>query len=397
MVKKISVCLVCLFFCMVVSAGDSIPSKYSFLTVNAAGGFVLPTEHLTIGKGNQSSLYSAFALKYGFTTRGNKLENYYFGLPYYGIGVYIPRFSYQKEMGHPFSAYIFMGGTVAELNSFLSFNYEINLGASFNWNRYDMNKDPDFTALGSSVNVHLAGSGYLNWRLSDKFDLHTGISLNHFSNGALRTPNNGLNAVSSFVELAYYFNRKDKRSLKDIINYTPPEFKKSSIHDITVMYTTHTLKIDSAGTGMESKYPRKQFNVVGISYSYMQHNTRRFMWGPSLELVYDESINASFTGKRDPKTGIYREYYRMAGIKNRFSVGVSLKGEITMPGYAIFVNLGYDIYHKDRRVARFYQIYGGKVNLSNNLFATFSVRSTNVTRSQYLHFSLGYRFRHYRK
>jgi len=397
MVKKIFICLVSLGFCRVVSAGDSISSRHSFMTVNAAGGFVLPTEHLTFGNENQTSLYSALALKYGFTTQGSKWENYYFGLPYYGIGVYLPRFSYQKEMGNPFSAYIFMGGTIAELNSFLSFNYEINLGASFNWNHYDTNNDPNFSALGSSVNVHLAGSGYFNWNLSDKLDLHTGISLNHFSNGALRTPNNGLNALSSFVELAYYFNRRDKRSIKDINNYSPPEFTKSSVHDITIMYTIHTLKIDSTGTCLESRYPRKQFNVVGISYSYMQHNTRRFMWGPSLELVYDESINASFSGKRDRKTGLYREYYKRAGIKDRFSMGLSMKGEIIMPGYSIFANLGYDIYHKDKRTNRIYQIYGGKVNLSGNLFAIFSVRSTHITRSQYLYFGLGYRFRHYRK
>lgn len=397
MVKRIFVWVVCLFSCMVLSAGDSISSRYSFITANFAGGIVLPTPYLTAGNKNQTPLYSAFALKYGFGTWGNKWEDYSFGLPYYGIGVYFPRFSYQKEMGDPFSAYIFMGGTIAELNPFLSFNYEINLGASFNWNHYDIFENSDFTALGSSVNVHLAGSGYFNWRLSDKFDLHTGVGLSHFSNGALRTPNHGLNAVSPFVELAYYFDRRDKRSLKDIMNYTSPEFRKSSVHDITVMYTTHTLKIDTAGTGMESKYPRKQFNVVGISYSYMQHNTRRFMWGPSIELVYDESINASFTGKRDRKTGQYREYYKMAGMMERFSVGLSMKGEIVMPGYTIFANLGYDVYHKDKRTKRIYQIYGGKVNLSDNLFATFSVRSTNVTRSQYLYFSLGYRFRHYRK
>ena len=94
---------------MVLSAGDSISSRYSFITANFAGGIVLPTPYLTAGNKNQTPLYSAFALKYGFGTWGNKWEDYSFGLPYYGIGVYFPRFSYQKEMGDPFSAYIFMG------------------------------------------------------------------------------------------------------------------------------------------------------------------------------------------------------------------------------------------------------------------------------------------------
>ncbi|MDH6357709.1 acyloxyacyl hydrolase [Parabacteroides sp. PF5-9] len=393
MIKKMSSILLFLYACIALYASDSIPAGYSrFITATTAGGFVLPTKNITLGNKQITPLYSAFTLKYGWATPLYEREGYLFRESYRGIGIYLPRFSYQKELGNPFSIFLFQGGLLKDFNPKLYLHYEINLGASFNWNHYDIQNAPGLKAIGASTNVHLAGNWYFKWNISPKWDVHTGISFTHFSNGALRTPNNGLNTFAPFVELVYNLDKIEKRIPKDRSYNASSDFEKGQVHDFSVMFTTHTLKVDTAGTGLRSRYPHKRYNVVGMTYSYMLRQTRRFMWGPSVEMVYDESINASFIGEKNPQTGAYIEYEKLARPIDRFSFGVSLKGEITMPGYAIFANLGYDLYHKDKREKRLYQIYGVKVNLIENVFASFAVRSTNLTRSQYLYLSIGYRF-----
>ena len=361
-----------------------------FLAINLSAGSSLPTKKITSDGKYKTPQFSALTLKYGVKARGDSWQDHFYGMPHKGIGVYLPRFSMRKELGDPFSVFLFQGAQIKRINKNVSFDYEINLGASFNWNRFNAYTDPMFIVFGSSTNVHLAGNWYFNWRLSKRFDLHAGANITHFSNGALRTPNNGLNNVSPFVEIVYNLQKEKTSPNSNGMAYPPPAFKKGTAHDFNLLFTTHTVKLDSAENGLISKYPRQRFKVAGISYSYMFHNTRRFKWGPSMELLYDESVNTTFKGETNPLTGEYREYYQLGKMADRFSAGLSLKGEFCMPGYSIFTNLGYDVYHKDRRKEHFYQIYGVKVFLLDSLFATFSVRSTKLAHSQYLYLSVGY-------
>lgn len=374
---------------MAASADDSIPSRRPhFVSFTFNDGLTIPTKKMKSDGTYRTSHLSALTLKYGTKATGDKWQDQLYGMPYKGIGVSLPRFSMREELGDPFSVFLFQGARLAEINPKVSFHYEINLGVSFNWDHYDYHTHREFIVFGSPTNVHLGGNWYFKWKLSNRFDLHAGLTVNHFSNGALRTPNNGLNTLSTFVELAYNIHDTE---VKRNVHQLPP-FEKRTAQDVSFMFTTRTLKVDVDDTGLRSKYAKHRFKVAGISYAYMLHNTRRFKWGPSLEAVYDESVNAVFRGETNEQTGQYREYYQMGKTADRFSLGLSLKGEVSMPGYAIFANVGYDIYHKDKREKRFYQIYGLKVYLIDNLFATFGVRSTEGTHSQYLYLNVGYTF-----
>lgn len=396
--NKLWAFLVLSFVSITTQAGDSIKTlRPQFVAVNFAEGLLLPSKYLSPGNNSESPSYSALTLKYALAAKGERWEDYAYGMPYKGVGVYLPRFSNNEALGNPFSIFIFQGGRMKQFSPTLSLNYEINLGASFNWHHYDMYNRPWLIAVGASTNVHIGGNWYLQWKLSQKLDLRVGAAFTHFSNGALRTPNNGINAVAALVEVAYHLQRtEDKKVLTDGV-YTPPKFAKNKAHDLTFMLTTRTIKIDTLGTDLFSKYPRHHFKVAGVNYSYMWHNTRRLMWGPSIETVYDESVNATVTGEWCDDGRRYIEHITLGRASDRFSVGLSLRGEYAMPGYSIFTHLGYDVRHKDTRDNSLYQIYGLKVYLVNNLFATFGVRSTNLTRSRYLYLNIGYTFKQYKK
>lgn len=396
--NKLWAFLVLLLMGLPMWAGDSTKTiRPQFIATSFTEGLLLPSRYLSPGKKYESPSYSALTLKYALAAKGDRWEDYVYGMPYKGVGVYLPRFSNRDALGDPFSVFLFQGGRMKQFSPTFSLNYEINLGASFNWNHYDMYTRPWLIAVGASTNVHIGGNWYLQWKLSQKLDLRVGAAITHFSNGALRTPNNGINAMSAFVEMAYHLQRTEEKKILTDGVYTPPKFEKNKAHDLTFMLTTRTIKIDTLGTELFSKYPRRHFKVAGINYSYMWHNTRRFMWGPSIETVYDESVNADVAGEWDSDTRKYTEHITLGNVSDRFSVGVSLRGEYAMPGYSIFTHLGYDIRHKDTRDRSLYQIYGLKVYLIDNLFGTFGVRSTNLTRSRYLYLNIGYTFRQYKK
>lgn len=377
-------------------AGDTLKTKLPhFITLNAADGLVFPTNDFVAGD-QKIPHYVSYAIKYGLAAKGDDWEDYAYGMPHMGIGLYFANFYRESDLGRPFSLYIFQGAQIKKFSRTLSLNYEWNLGGSFNWKYYDEFDNPSNIALGSSVNIHVGGNLFMKWRMSKKFDLHFGAGFTHFSNGASSLPNSGLNMANLFVELAYHINREDKEQ-HIASNYIPPKYKKHTAHDFMFLFSSRQARVDTLNTGLSSEYTGRKFKVIGISYSHMLSNTYRYKWGPSVEAFYDESSGITAWRQQHPESGKYSDRIKLGRLKDRFSVGISLKGEILMPAYSIFANMGYDIIHGNPKDKRFYQILGVKVYLKNNLFGTFGIRANNFGRAQYLYWNLGYTFNQYRK
>lgn len=354
------------------------------ISVGGAGGIVLPAN--VKNNRDRSAAYGAWSLKYAIHSRGNRPQDRLMGMPYWGIGVWVPYFS-KDYFDRPFSVFLLQGARLAQITPVFSLDYEVNLGVSFGWRHFDRLYRPDYFALGSQVNVHLAGNVHFRWWVSRHVDLRAGLGYNHFSNGAARTPNNGVNALSAFVEVGYLLFPAGER----ISNSPLPAFERHWVHDVSARVGLRTLKLEGHDLDRTfDAYPRRRFAVAGINYSAMWRVTRRFMFGPSLELVYDQSSRSTFTsGVEDER---YWERVALGSARDRFSAGLSLKAELAMPGFSVFANLGYDVLTRNGRDNRFYQIYGMKIHLCRNLFTSLGVRSTNFSWSRYLFVGVGYSF-----
>lgn len=402
MKKRLILLLIChlaalpIFTTMTVSAQDSIQIKHpKFVSFQMAEGLMLPSARI-VNEETKTSNVVALNLKYGRYAKGDTPEDLYYGMPYWGIGMYKPFYSLHNELGNPFSVYLLQGATLKTFRSGASLNYEINLGVSFNWNHFDADRNPQFEALGSPVNAHLGGLLYFKKPLSTAVDLQLGVDLLHFSNGSLRTPNYGLNTVSAILGFAYHIGKERATHPSERATRTLPPFEKRTVHDLSIFATSRTVNIDTTGTRLRNKFPERRFQVVGLNYACMWHVARRFMWGPSMEMVYDEGNHSSIHAEVSEGNDSYREVVRLGTVFERFSVGLSLKGELVMPGYSIFANLGYQVLYQGNE-KRFYQIYGAKVYLTEGLSASFGVKSNNLTKSQFLYISIGYSFYKYRK
>jgi len=369
-------------------AEDSLKTERpKFVSLQIADGFVAPTSRIRKDAKIAPHL-TAFSLKYGVMANGDKWEDYYYGMPYKGFGVYKPFFTKCEEIGNPFSVFLFQGATLKEFGDRLSLDYEINLGVSFNWNHYDAVRSPDFLVTGSSINAHLAGDLFLRQKISDHFDLLYGVNVSHFSNGSTRTPNYGINPLSAYVEVAYNINGRRKLAEKIA---PPDDFEKRRIHDFSVFVTGRTVSLDTTGTQLRLRFPKQYFTVAGISYNYMFHSLRSLLWGPGIDLVYDEGNRVGIVSDSSSDAE-YNGVVQLAKLSDRFQAGLSIKGEVLMPGYSIFMSLGYDIIHANNKDERLYQNYGIKIRLFDGLYTSLGVRSTELTHSRFLYVNLGYTF-----
>ncbi len=376
---------------------DTLSSVYktpSYIAINGALGTVFPSNSFVSGK-YSTPLYQSTGIKYALTAVGDNWKDIAYGLPYYGAAANLVGFGRPTELGVPLSLYLFQGATIAHLGKRLTLNYELNLGLSTGWVPYDPFTNPDNIAIGSTNNVYVAVGAYLKWYLSKRIDLHIGANLTHFSNGTSRQPNYGINMVGIYAEVAYNFHREEF-----INRYNPeiqvPEFDSHFQHDVQLVITSKNVKIDTLGTNLSDVYNDKQFDVYSLNYYLMRVSNYKYRYGIGVDLQYDASAGAKMYNKLH-ENGKYYTVTELGPMLDRFSVSVAARGEIVLPYYSIFADVGLTVLNHNNVNPRFFQAVGVKVHLSQTVFATFGIKAVNFSQAQYLYWSIGHTFNSNRK
>ena len=313
------------------------------------------------------------------------------------MGIYWAQFPRRgHDLGRPFSIYLLQGASLYRFSDRLRLNYEWNLGMSFDWRAYDAFDNPDNMVIGATTSVHIAGNVYLKWLITPHLDLDVGVAVTHFSNGDSSLPNAGINAMSGTFGLTYNFN-VDRRVPRDYEDASLVDFKTRTVQDIGFLLSSRQVQLDTTGTGLSTPFYLRNFRVAGANYSFMWVENVRYAWGPSVEFTYDESSGVRGWAERNPFTGKMMDRVVLDKFGNRLLLSTSLKGEMMMPLYSIFAQLGYDVVRsKDYRDPRFYQIIGVRIVLGEHPFFTFGIRATGFSSAQYLYWSFGYRIKNNR-
>jgi Lipid A 3-O-deacylase (PagL) len=106
--------------------------------------------------------------------------------------------------------------------------YSLAVGLSYNFNPYNPEENPLNIFIGSRRNVYINLYAKGQYHLSKRVMLGVGTGFTHFSNGAYRLPNRGLNMLPLLVSATYKLN-KDEVQWKP---FTKPEFKPSTFIDV---------------------------------------------------------------------------------------------------------------------------------------------------------------------
>jgi hypothetical protein len=359
-----------------------------FIGLKMNNGIILPTDEFT--KTFNSPYYHSLSLRLGFRPTGDSWMDFAYGMPYVGFGLYVADFPTKREVfGNPIALYIFHGGTIHNFSPRFSLHYEWNLGVAFNWKHYDPFTNPENIVIGSSNTAFASVNAYTKWRLTPRVDVNLGLGVNHFSNGSTRLPNSGMNLFAPFVELTYALDSKEKE-IRQIVPIAPPtKFKPRLDYDFAFTLSSRQIKVDTVGTGMPSIYFNYNFPILGFSFTPLIVPNHKYKYGVGLDIVHDKSINAKVWREMNPLDGHMYDRVKFAPTMEQFTVGLSARGEITMPLYTFFTNIGYNVVQQtDAR--RGYQLIGIKVYPRENLYATFAVKATHFSRAQYIAWSLGY-------
>ena len=375
---------------------DSVPRKIiHVIGLDFKPAYTFPTKGFFKGENMAKSPIRTNLsghIKYGFKFAPNSYMGKMYPNTIQGIGIGYNTFYNTKEVGNPLAVYVFQTSQIASITPNLSFDYEWNFGASFGWKKYDAEKNPYNTIVGSKANAYINLGFLLNWQITKEVAFRAGIGLSHYSNGNTSYPNFGVNTLNGRIGLMWCpQNNTDSRYQRNNRLAVTPKygFKPYINYDVIIYGATKKKGImweEGSGTVIPGV-----FAVAGLNFSLMYNFNKYFRAGLSLDAQYDESANITdHLANTDTPTDDLK-FFRPPFIE-QFSMGLSVRAEVVMPIFSINLGIGKNFICRGKDINSFYQNFVLKTDITRNVFLHVGYQLYKFKNPNNLMLGIGYRF-----
>lgn len=303
----------------------------------------------------------AVEVSYLMQTKGYRAWQGAYKYPFYGVTTFFGSVGNRELLGHYFGMYGFINFPFVSREHYV-FSGKIGCGLAYTNKRYD----PEDNILGMAVSTSI--NAQICLALENRFvfgnhSISASLDLTHFSNGATKVPNLGLNLP--YLSVGYGYRLRKARDT----TYVHPDFQKRWEFAVTAIGSVK--EIYPAGNG---KYP-----IVGLNLATRRIFRPKTGMELGLDLMYSESILSIH-----PDVPRRRDEIIQLGV---------FAGYVLPLDHMRFV-LGMGWYARDKFVQEetFYHRLGMRYVLDNGLHFNLTLKS-HWARADYVEYGIGYTFR----
>ena len=358
-VKRILLILICLL-------GTALhQADAGNVVINLRPSYVVPTHGFYNGWNTSGKpLRTAFSgdIQYTFSSQGH--------FAYQGAGIGVHSFFAHDLLGTPVSIYLLQGAPLLQVCEGLRLGYEWNFGLSAGWKN-------NGTVTVSALNAYINVAALFDLRISDYWSLMFGPGYTHFSNGDTKFPNGGANTLNFRIGAKYNLQGNNDEGVERIFAPEPHKkaFKDNISYDLTALggWRADRFIDDERNLVIDNS----AYTLIGLQFNPSYHFNEYLSLGPSLDLVYDASANRNFN----------------KGFLSHCAIGVSARGEISMPIFSVNVGGGYNVLQSGPDLKGFYGIFSLKAFLTEKLYLNVTYRLGQTSYAHNMMFGIGWRFR----
>ncbi len=349
-------------------------------------GYIFPSDKFVKGdneKHRRINRYQTFSARVMFQNSGKEKNPWYqfYDNPYLGLGVCVSDFYDIREMGVPIAIYGFINGPFHRWNK-LTFSYEIDLGMTGNWRHYNPVTNPYNIAIGATRTVYLHLGVGLAYRFSPNWETEFNVGVAHFSNGAIKVPNYGLNTLSPRIELRYKIHSESV-----LQKYKAPPFTRTNSLEFTTFISfKNSVLLDSVLVNTLEGYQGIYFPIYGFRATYNWQISRKSKFGVGLGFVYD-SFKGSHIVVEDGKLLI-----EPLPMSYALRVSIYPSYELVIGPFSLLFQPALYVYRKRYlyELPAFYQRIGFKYTLAHHVTFGFNLRAYDFQISEFIEWSVGY-------
>lgn len=320
--------------------------------------------------------YAAYEFSILKATYGRTRWEYMYNYPLIGISYWYSDLGGTKPLGSAHAVFPYINFPLLNNRDF-NIYFRLGVGLGYLTRKYDRYDNYENLAIGSHINgaVNLLVEARL--RLGKRLMASGGVSLMHFSNGAIKLPNYGLNMPNVNLAFAYRLSSESpylrKKLLPELI---PFEFdgKKFLQLDLSAAIGIKDLQA-TLGVG-------NQYFVTAVSGNLMWPVSYKSRLGFGFDLSYDGSDKKQLENRGVvPKHEI-----------NLVKTGVTGSYELAFSRMAIMLNLGINISGLDKSDGYVYEKLALRFGFTENLFGSLTLKAY-YGKADYITLGLGYRLR----
>ena len=311
---------------------------------------------------------SAFELNIGKQTIGKQAWNEWYKYPIVGASYFFADLGNPQQMGYAHSVYAWINFPLARKQTY-TFSFRLGAGLGYITKKFERVENYKNDVIGS----HLNGVMHLNfensWKLSAPLNFYTKVGITHFSNGAYKTPNLGINICTLSMGFTYRFGH-------DTIHF-PPKKNRIPFADKKLFYY-----LTVAGGAKEIAPPDgDKYGVVSVSFAAMKQLGYKSSLGIGLDYFNDASLKPLFLSD----TTFIGKNYHVARI------GLVAAHELAISNVRIVMNLGYYLLSDWKANGMIYDRIGLKYYMNRHLFANVTLK-THFAKADFLEMGFGYKF-----
>lgn len=264
-------------------------------------------------------------IQVGQRTDGRKEWHHNFNFPSFGINLGAANLG-SSYLGNAYSARWFID---LPLNKKRWLGLKMDIGAGYIEKPFSTFENIHNSAIGSHLNVSLSLLLNARIKLSNSFDLKPGIGIQHFSNGAFKLPNSGINVAIAQLSVVYHQNAEI------------PERIQKEMTPSKIIYSI------GSSFGVKEIYPigGEKYEVLNIFGQATKRISPKSSLGAELGINYNASLEDR-SNEKEKGSGEKSDNYRVmiSAIHQlhfdpfglRFQIGTYIAPNFTSDGALFF-------------------------------------------------------------
>lgn len=248
------------------------------------------------------------------------------------------------------------------------FQFKMGFGAGYSTQKFDAVTNNQNNVISTDLTGAVLFQFGHDYALSDRLSLSSSLSITHFSNGAIKQPNSGINIMAANIGVNYTFDYRKKEF--NYIDEAPIESKTLGYSVIFIGGAHESLKI---GAGA-----KPFFVVTGIIDKKLNHKSRL---GAGLEWFHSRSLReeVKFADEVDPGTDFNR-------------IGLVLSHELMVNEFSVMTQAGIYLYDPYSAFQPFYLRLKLRRYFGDHFFGSIGVKS-HAAKAEAMEFAVGYRIK----
>lgn len=316
--------------------------------------------------------FPSFELSISKKTYGGARWEFMYGYPIIGIAYWYSNLGTSPYLGDVHAIFPYINFPITP-NKPVRLYFRAGLGLGYLTKRFDRLENYKNIAIGSHLNAAVNLSLELRARLIERLYIVGSISLTHFSNGSMKTPNYGINIPSVNLGVAYKLSKENKYQRRKLLpKLYPYEFDGKKFFQI------------QAGLGFGYKNMEAEVGGSYMVYAMYANVLKQISFKSRLGVGFDISYDGTDRIILETTTGETDESF-IPYIKT----GGNIAWELMISRVSLMFNVGGYLSGKYQGEGGIYEKIGLRYYFNRGIYSSVSLRA-HYARADYITVGVGY-------